>query len=212
VSQVVIRRVVRDLRARSRQRRYLTVAELMGLEAGGGFVLDVGSGRDSFLVSRFPRPKQIILLDVRPQAIARGVQTAPAALGVVADGCRLPFTDCSIPLTVCNSTIEHVRDPSQLSSEIRRVSRCYFVQTPSGDFPMETHSQVAIPLYSRIPWKTVRQLVCRAFGADFGYLSGVKYLSEMELRGLFPEAKITREKWLGFTKSFYAYRACPVER
>lgn len=151
----------------------------------------------------FPRPQQIVVLDLRLAAVRSVRHRRRAVRGVVADGCRLPFRDQSISMAVCNSAIEHVSCPRDLAREIRRVSASAFVQTPNASFPFEMHSFVPIPLYNRIPWRKVQRVVSRLFGADYGYLCGVRYLSEPELRMLFPEATVTCEKWLGMGKSFY---------
>jgi SAM-dependent methyltransferase len=124
---------------------------------------------------------------------------------VVADGGRLPLADLSVAVTVCNSVIEHVDDPAALARETRRVGEGFFLQTPNGGFPFETHSFIPIPCYSLIPWTRPRRFVCRVFGADFEYVSSVHYLPEQRLGLLFPEARIIYEKVLGLKKSFYVY-------
>jgi hypothetical protein len=111
-----------------------------------------------------------------------------------------------VDVTTCNSVIEHVDDPDALAAEVRRVSWGYFLQTPHGGFPLETHSFIAIPFYNLIPWMWLRRFVSKIFRANFEYVSSVRYLPEQRLRFLFPEATITYEKVLGLRKSFYVYR------
>jgi SAM-dependent methyltransferase len=177
----------------------------MGPGVLSGLVLDLGGGKASFFAAMFPWPERVILLDISHKLAYQAKQERPALYVVVADGGRLPLADGSVSMTVCNSTIEHVCDPDALASEVHRVSRAYFLQTPHGGFPLETHSFVPIPFYNLIPWVGLRRFVCRVFGASFEYVSSVHYLSERELQRLFPEAKIAYEKVIGLKKSFYIY-------
>ena len=202
----MIRRVFAALRRRSRQQRYRHVRDVIRVESQAGPILDLGGGPASFFAGMFPRPEQVFLVDISPTEAQRAKQRKPALRVIVADGERMPFADVSFSATVCNSVIEHVSDPRSLSAEIRRVSRAYFVQTPNGKFPLETHSYIAIPLYNYIPWRWMRRWICRLFGANYVYVSTVRYLSEARLKELFPHAVLTYEKVLGLKKSFYIYR------
>ncbi len=201
----MIRKISGLLRRRSRRRRYLRIRDLIGIESLSGLILDLGGGAASFLVAMFPRPQQVILLDVSYDLVHQAKRKQSVLHVIVADGGHLPLANDSVDVTVCNSVIEHVDDPEALATEIRRVSRSYFSQTPNGDFPLETHSFIAIPFYNFIPWVWLRRLMCKIFGANFEYVSSVRYLPEQELRFLFPEATITYEKVLGLKKSFYVY-------
>lgn len=200
----MIRKVFDSLRRRSRRKRYLRVQDVIGIEPLAGFILDLGGGPASFFAAMFPRPEQVILVDVDFIRAYQAKRKQSALRVVVADGGRLPLVDCSAA-TICNSVIEHVDDPGALAAEIRRVSRGYFLQTPNGDFPLETHSFIAIPFYNFIPWVSLRHFICKIFGANFEYLRSVHYLTEQRLRFLFPEATIAYEKVLGLKKSFYVY-------
>jgi hypothetical protein len=94
-----------------------------------------------------------------------------------------------------------------VAAEIRRVGQSYFVQTPNGDFPLETHSFVGMPLYNHIPWQGARRLVCKLFGAKYDYVCSVRYLTEARLQSMFPKATIAHERVCGLVKSFYIYHA-----
>ena len=201
----MIRKAFDLLRQRFRRRRYLQIRDLIGIKISTGFILDLGGGPASFFAAMFPRPERIILLDVNYDLTSHAKQRQPALHAIVADGRRLPLADCSIDMTICNSVIEHVTTPKVLASEIRRVSQSYFLQTPNGDFPLETHSFIAIPFYNFIPWIWLRRFVCKMFGANFEYVNDVRYLPESRLKIFFPEATIANEKVLGLKKSFYVY-------
>ena len=202
----MIRHVFAALRRRSRARRYGHLHDVLKLDAQTGPILDLGGGPASFFAAMFPRGNQIVLVDIDYAAARRARQRLPALGVVVADGERLPFPDGAFAATVCNSVIEHVDHPGRLAAEIRRVSRTYFVQTPNGRFPLETHSHIAIPFYNWIRWPRVRRWVCRPFGASYTYVDSVRYLTEARLQELFPDAVQASEKVLGMRKSFYIYR------
>ena len=204
----MMHRLTLRLRQHSRRKRYEVICRLLRVEEARGVVLDLGGGAASFFASLFPRPDCLVLVDIDPQLARRAKEKRPAAHVVVADGGRLPFADGSVHITVCNSVIEHVEDPGLLAGEVRRISKGYFLQTPSGSFPLETHSFVAVPFYNGIPWKALRRLVCKLFGANYAYVSSVRYLSEQQLRSLFPEATVAYERAAGLTKSFYLYHPC----
>jgi SAM-dependent methyltransferase len=55
---------------------------------------------------------------------------------------ELPFADGEFDLAYCSSVIEHVPVDrrSRFASELRRVSRGWFVQTPAFGFPIEPHA------------------------------------------------------------------------
>jgi SAM-dependent methyltransferase len=202
----LIRRFFAVLRRRSRERRYRQLSHSVHIESLAGPLLDLGGGPASFFSSLFPRPSQVILIDVDPSLAQHAKQIQPGLFVITADGERLPLADQSITCTVCNSVIEHVNDPAALAAEISRVSRNFFIQTPNGRFPLETHSFIAIPFYNLIPGNRLRRLVCTLFGANFEYVNSVRYLSEQRLRMLFPDTRFIYERVLGTKKSFYIYR------
>ena len=54
----------------------------------------------------------------------------------------LPFADREFDLVYCSSVIEHVAPSlrAAFASELRRVGRGWYVQTPARSFPIEPHS------------------------------------------------------------------------
>jgi SAM-dependent methyltransferase len=201
----MIKKIFRSLRLFSRRKRYRSIVALTQIGSRPGFVLDLGGGPASFFSAMFPRPEQVILMDVDYDMVRQARKKTSAHI-LVANGERLPFADRFIDTIICNSVLEHVEQPESLASEIRRAGRNYFVQTPNGGFPLETHSFTPIPLCNAIPWLGVRWLFCKIFGANSKYLSSVNYLVEPRLRCLFSDAVIDCERVFGLIKSFYIYR------
>ena len=104
--------------------------------------------------------------------------------------------------------IEHVPKALQpaFAEEIRRVGERYFVQTPNRWFPIEPHYQM--PLVHFLPERALRALNQR-FTMGFrakGEWYETTLLSASDLRRLFPEAQIHREKRFGLTKSLMVVR------
>jgi SAM-dependent methyltransferase len=100
----------------------------------GARVLDVGCG-------------QIGLRALEPNLDITGVDLVqrPAYPGpfVRADATqRLPFADGEFDLVYSSSVVEHIppADRGAFASEIRRVGRGWFVQTPAWSFPIEPHA------------------------------------------------------------------------
>jgi SAM-dependent methyltransferase len=166
------------------------------------------------------------LLKVRPQVtivnLPRAMEQGEAGLPwIFADGCQLPFRDKSFDVVFSNSVIEHVGDPlrhQQFAREIARVGVRYFVQTPNRWFPVEHH--LLTPLIHFLPRSWQRRLVGRFTVWEWiarprpdqreffleHYLRDIRLLDGRAMRRLFPDARLIRERFLGFTKSLIAVR------
>ena len=100
-----------------------------------------------------------------------------------------------------------------MAAEIRRVAKRYFVQTPNRYFPLEPH--FLTPGFQYLPLGARAWLVSHfSLGwypriADRAQarreVEQIVLLSERQVRTLFPDAEIYRERLLGVTKSFVAY-------
>jgi hypothetical protein len=178
-------------------------------------VLDVGGTPETWdMVER--RPRVTLLNTPRTRA-----ELAGAAWWVAGDGCSLPFRDGAFDVVFSNSVIEHVGDARRqqlFASEIARVGRAYWVQTPNRWFPVEQHLLTPLIHWLPKPWQRVlapRFTVWdwlvkppedrRAFYLNH-YLNDVRLLSAAEVRQLFPDARVIRERFFGWTKSLIAIR------
>jgi SAM-dependent methyltransferase len=206
VTTSVLKQLFRQLRLKFRQKRYQIIQKQMKIDQVTGFVLDLGGGPASFFAERYPKPEDIILVEIKPDAAYRAKVKIPNINVIIADAEHLPLAKGAVDLTVCNSVIEHVTNPDKLAMETLRVSRSYFLQTPNGRFPLETHSYIAIPFFNWLPGRKIKQAACALFGANFEYVQSVRYLPEARLRRLFPRAEITYERFLLMKKSFYIYQ------
>jgi hypothetical protein len=179
-------------------------------------VLDVGGSPDIWEFARV-RP-QLTLLNLE-HALPERQDRAELVAG---DGRLLPFADGAFDIVFSNSVIEHLgshEGQQRFASEIARVGRSYWVQTPNRQFPFELH--LMLPLVHLLPKPVQRAIVSRftvwqmllsppeperrAF-LDH-YLTEVILLDRRGLSGLFPQARILAERSLGLSKSLIALKA-----
>lgn len=135
-------------------------------------------------------------------------------LYIVCDATNMSeLADQSFDFVYSNSVIEHVGDRKArraVVEEIRRVARHFYLQTPNKFFPIEPH--FLFPFYQFLPtW--LQTLLIRFF--NLGHMpkasswsqataavASVELMTLSELRDLFPNEVIIREKVCGMTKSF----------
>lgn len=166
-------------------------------------VLDVGG-----------EPFNWTLLSFRPSLVIVNLDPTHRPT-VVCDARHLPFKDKSFDIVYSNSVIEHVGDwkaQCLFAAECRRVGKSYYVQTPNRWFPVEPHwigffihwmPQRSRYLFAR--FFTVRGLMerpRREWCEEF--LAQTRLLTVREMRELFPDASISRERLAGLTKSIIA--------
>jgi len=215
VNQPGMKRWFFALTDRFRGRRMRRFVEAMGITRETR-VLDVGGTLDYWRL--LPDPPRVTLLNTLMAS-----ETLRAVPGWVAgDGRALPFRDKSFDVVFSNSVIEHVGDresQARFASEVERVGRRYWVQTPNRWFPLEQH--LIMPGVHWLPPRWQRALAPRlhlvhavlrltpdqrAFYIRH-YLQDIRLLDAGALRALFPGARLIRERFCGWTKSLVAYRA-----
>jgi len=171
-------------------------------------VLDVGGY--AYYWSFLDEPPAVTILNIEPPVEGTG-----SFDWVVADAARLPFRDNAFEIVFSNSLLEHIADDGAreaFAAEARRVGRHYCVQTPNRWFPVEPH--LLTPFIHYLPARLQRKLVrnftvwgwlTRPSAAEAaGFLDLTRLLDRAEMRKLFPQASILRERFLGMTKSFIA--------
>ncbi len=173
-------------------------------------LLDVGG--DPAFWANIPFKTSITILNISKPA----VHSDSFSL-VQADGRSLPFPNSSFDVAFSNSVIEHLgtfQDQTAFASEIRRVARVIWVQTPARSFPVEPH--LAGPFIHYLPKKIQRKLARRFtlwgwIATDYDrdidiFLKETRLLTFREMKELFPDCEIVRERWLFLTKSYIALR------
>jgi len=185
--------------------------------AASDIVLDVG-GYPWFWTSH-PQPvKRIDALNVHEVSWCADSNPNHDIKILIGDGCSLVMPDKSYNIGFSNSTIEHVGSwerQQQFASEIRRVARFLWVQTPAYEFPFEPHYMT--PFIHYIPRSFQRKILrwCTLWGwierptqaqVDF-MVDTTRLLRKSEMRQLFPDCEIITERLLWvIPKSYIAIR------
>ncbi len=175
----------------------------------------------------FPGHRSVVVADLDPRDLARARSEFYYETVDIDAQHTLPFEDDAFDFVFCSSVIEHTTGPKpemeemtddarfkriaweyqqKLAREIRRVGKSYWVQTPNKYFVVESHSwlpgavaflprRVLIPLL-----KVFARFWPKATLPDWNLLSGG------DMRVLFPDAEIIREKSCGMSKSIVAFK------
>ena len=153
----------------------------------------------------------ITLLNLYP------VETShPAIHSVQGDATDMrEFETGSFDLVFSNSVIEHLYTlelQQKMASEILRVGKSYFIQTPNIYFPIEAH--YALPFAQYYPkaflhfvlTQTKLSRMKKWSSAEASqYIAEIRLLNAQEMKALFPGASLLKEKVLGLTKSITAH-------
>lgn len=137
---------------------------------------------------------------------------------LVGDGCCLPMPDKLYDIGFSNSVIEHVGSwerQQQFASEVRRVAKALWVQTPAYECPIEPH--YLTPFVHYLP-RAVQKKVLR-WCTLWGWIERpnreqvnlavetTRLLRKSEMRRIFPDCEIVTERLLGIIpKSYIAIR------
>lgn len=136
---------------------------------------------------------------------------------VKGNGMNLPYPDKSFDVLFSNSAIDHLSDyekQMKFANELRRVGRNLWIQAPSRRFFIEPHLITPFIHYLPKRWQkpllrnfTVWGLLIRPSNDDVdNFLGEIRMLTYNEMKSLFPDCIILREKILFFTKCFIAVR------
>ncbi len=162
---------------------------------------------------------QVTLLNPMPV----GDVEAPNLSYVAGDGRDLHFADGAFEIVFSNSVIEHLgtlEDQRRFAAEVRRVGRAVWVQTPARSFPVEAHFLTPFVQFLPKGWQrrlarhlTVWGLLARpTLERVDDLIDELRLLTLDEMRSLFPDCEIRRERFLGLTKAYIAVRGARRER
>jgi len=190
-------------------------------------ILDLGGGRGRHFARYFPNLRNVQIADCNPDPLAYAARVYGFKTRLVDATGQIPVADGEFDIVFCSSVIEHVTGPQpealrafkedgrafreaawryqmQFASEIRRIGKRYFVQTPYRYFPIETHSWIPMLGYlpTHVQWRIVR--VFNRFWPRKQEDPDWALLSYKDMKALFPDAEIYRERFLLFTKSLIA--------
>lgn len=136
------------------------------------------------------------------------------------DGRNLQYADNSFAFVHSSSVIEHVGrwlDMRAFAGEVRRLAPYYYVQAPYFWFPYEPHYRKPffhwLPENVRAYWMTKQRLKpwpkAPSLLEACEWVERTKLLDARQMKTLFPDAKIARERLFGMTKSLMAVKAPP---
>ena len=130
------------------------------------------------------------------------------------DACNVDFPDMAFDIVHSNSVIEHVGrwpEMQRMAAEVRRLAPAHFVQTPNFWFPLEPHYR--LPLVQFLPERArafaIEKLDRFPSGEDNDGLTEVRktvLIGPRQMRALFPDSEIWRERFAGLAKSLVAIR------
>jgi len=182
-------------------------------------ILDVG-GTNEFWENRGWAGRadiQIVSLNLFPQKqLHENIKTS---IGNATDLAQ--FENRSFDVVFSNSVIEHLYSFEKqrcMASEVQRVGKAFWVQTPNFWFPMEPHFLVPgwqwMPLSLRVA--IVRRRRCGWIGpcpeltTARELVQEVRLLRHKELQVMFPGAALIAERFCGFVKSWTAIGGFPA--
>ncbi len=119
-----------------------------------------------------------------------------------------------------NSVLEHVggiENKIKMAEGIKKLNKRYFVQTPNYFFPVEPH--FLFPCFQFLPrWAKLFLVMnfdmgwyrkCSVKKEAFELIDSIHLLTISEVRKLFPNASIYKERFCGLIKSITAYETNP---
>ena len=225
----ILEKIVWSVSKRARQKRAEIFRQNFKLNKTTK-ILDIGSENgeniNRVLGDTEILPNNVFIADIDAQVIKSGREKFGFQSVLLDETGTLPFADNFFDIVYCSSVIEHTTASKErvweissekefqktawekqkfLAKEIERVGKAYFVQTPSKNFPIESHTW--LPMFSYLP----RPLQIKILRLSNKYwikksLPDFNLLNSKDMRKLFPEAKIIFEKKFGLVKSIIAIK------
>lgn len=177
-------------------------------------VLDVGGTEQTWSEESPDSPHfPVTLLNILDYGPVQNNRFTP----VIGDASKLPFGDRSFDIAFSNSVIEHVgawQQQCAFAREVRRVARGLWIQTPARSFPIEAH--LLAPYIQYLP-KSIQHRIARWTPRGLlqpkvvhQIVDEVRLLTLREMKQLFLDCCILKERVFGVTKSYIAVRGQPA--
>lgn len=206
-----------------RQRRFGVILSLIDTALamyGSCRIIDLG-GRfrywEPFLDAIGGRPVAVTILNLEEFS---DPITDPRFRHVQGNACSVEAADNSFDIAHSNSVLEHLGSWASMAAmarETRRLAPMYYCQTPYYWFPIEPHARALL-----FHWLPDRFRLFRHMHRQLGFYSRAEtpadgmmkvhdahLLSAWEMKILFPDAEIVRERIGPLTKSLMAIRTKP---
>lgn len=224
----MLRKIAKRYSSGSRGKRALLLRQVISLRPEDR-VLDLGGGDGSHLHGIFPEHSNVTIADINASELdAAKNKFSYSTVRLHENFSRLPFEDNEFDLVFCSSVIEHVTGPKAsiawtrdgrlfeesankhqkwFANEIRRIAKCYFVQTPYRYFLIESHTWLpGLIVFLPRPWLVSLIRFTNTFwpkktSPDW------RLLTVTEFRELFAGCDIKLEKSFALTKSMMAIKS-----
>ncbi len=192
-------------------------------------ILDMGGG-DGTYMDRFKdslKKYKVLIADIDSDALKNAQKKGYYISQIDAASNGLPFKDQEVDCVFCNSVIEHITIPknelwsdrsysdgfskdaleiqTKFATELRRVAKKYYVQTPHKAFPIEAHTWFPFVGYlkRKNQLKVIKKLNkfwVKKTAPDWNLLD------EHDMQKMFPDAEIIVWKKFGFKKEIIALK------
>jgi predicted SAM-dependent methyltransferase len=178
-------------------------------------VFDVGGRTDYWDNVGLDNIEHITLINYDPSELGRQTLDPNKFSESVGDACDLAdFDDQSVDLIHSNSVIEHVGNWSRMqamASEVQRVGRAGWIQTPAYEFPVEPHFRTLFMHWFGAPTQARMFSLSfeknkRGMPADMrrSLVDSVNLMSHREMKALFGDKDIYVERLALLKKSYTA--------
>jgi len=184
-------------------------------------ILDVGGTNDFWEKRGWTGREDVQIFSLNMVAEKQRHENVTPLTGTATDLAQ--FGNRSFDIAFSNSVIEHLfnlESQRRMASEIQRVGKAFWVQTPNFWFPMEPHFQVPgwqwMPLDLRIAiirrWRCGWRGPCSDATAARKLVEEVRLLSRNTLRAIFPGATLIPERFCGLVKSWTVVGGFPAAK
>jgi ubiquinone/menaquinone biosynthesis C-methylase UbiE len=226
-TQIIYKKVFEPYSSKFEKRRIKLIKSSFTFNSNDK-ILDFGGYDGRRMVHLFPdKTDGIFIADISE----KGLDIAKTVYGfetiLLDESGTIPFKDNFFDFLFCNSVIEHVTvdknevynftsnkefknisfiRQKKLAEEIKRVSKKYFIQTPNKHFIIESHLWVP-SFYLYLP-RLIQIKIIRFLNKHWIKQSSPDFslLTEKEMKELFSEAQIFKEKSIFLTKSLIAIK------
>ena len=201
---------------RRRMEQFLALVDPVIAAKGEAHILDVG-GTTGYWRALEPLWRG---RNLRFTIVNKGIENSDDGVFALRDGdarAMPEYADGQFDIVHSNSVIEHVghwREMKAMAGEVRRLAPAYFLQTPNIWFPVEAH--FSLPFIHWLPEQTRAAILLARKGKYLPASAGIEGATELvqrvnllslaQMRALFPDATIERERVFGLTKSWIAVR------
>jgi hypothetical protein len=182
-------------------------------------ILDLGGTNEYWALRGWAGRSDIQIVAVNPEAEEQRYDNIRMLAG---DATNLEeFGDRSFDVIFSNSVIEHLftlENQRRMASEVQRVGKCYWIQSPNFWFPLEPHFDVPgwhwMPVSLRVTlirrWKFGTMGPCADPEGARKMIEEVRLLTKAELREIFPGATLHPQRFCGLVKSWNVIGGLPV--